>query len=77
MIKIITESKDDKGIMAHLEAQKIIQKTDDSSYEYEEGHSIKYGKYRVKKRYIGTGLTYAEIAKGNKLVEEARKRTAW
>lgn len=76
MIKIITESKDDKGIMAHLEAQKIIQKLDDNSYEYEEGHSIKYGKYRVRKRYVG-GLTRAEIAKGNKLTEEARKRTAW
>lgn len=76
MIKIITESKDDKRIMAHLEVQKIIQKIEDSSYEWKEGHSIKYGKYKVRKKYIG-GLTQAEIAKGNKLVEEARKRTTW
>jgi len=76
MIKIITESKDDKGAIAHIKAQQSIQKIEDRSYEWKEGHSIKYGKYRVRKRYVG-GLTRAEIAKGNKLTEEARKRTAW
>ena len=73
---MITEARSDKGALAHIKAHQSIQKIEDSSYEWEEGHSIKYGKYRVRKRYIG-GLTRAEIAKMSEEAERLRKITAW
>ena len=47
MLKTITEFRSDKGTLAHIKAQQAIKKIEDSSYEFEEGHSTSRGKYRV------------------------------
>ena len=36
MIKLIIESKGDKGTLSHLETLKILKKIEENSYEYEE-----------------------------------------
>ena len=78
MIKSIIESQTDESkTLLHLEALRQIQKIEGSSYTWEEGHSIKYGKYRVRERRIGTGLTQKQINYNNQLTKQASRRTAW
>lgn len=64
MIKLINETKcEGAGVLAHLEARKRMEELIVD---------------RPESTFGGTpSLTRKEIERGNKLVEEARKITAW